>query len=527
VADYRLSAKVISRAKGQSSIASAAYRAAAQLHDIRTGETHDYTRKQGVVFSAIVAPDNAPDWMRDRGQLWQAVEAAEKRRDAQLAREVQLSLPHELTQEQREALLLGFVQEQFVNRGMIADVAIHLPDRDGDERNHHAHVMLTMRSLTGDGFGNKVRDWNDAETLLQWREQWAHHQNRALERHGHEARVDHRSFEDRGIDREPTQHLGPTAADMERNGKQSRIGEENRARNDNNADRADRYNEHWKLEQRQEKARATFEEWAKRKAAGITRVIDSRFEFDRHELDSRHVRQRLLLSADLQKHYGTHKATIGTELAAVDRRLQARGLTKLVRDVIGRTRSDQNHRADLRATLQSIQQRETDARKTLEKRQQHEQATLRQRSEQRKERALAGIERRRELMRAAGWKFQPNISIPPRFEKTVPEGRRVAPTTQAKEAFRSAAQRTKDDPIRESEISPRELEARERREKFAAESRSWWEKSRGDQSPSSIDQPWRSNALENGRSWESDLSRASEPSRERSPGDDAPKNDKE
>ena len=125
MADYRLSAKVISRGNGQSSVASAAYRAGARLEDLRTGEIHDYTRKGGVVYSATLAPENTPDWMRDRGQLWNAVEQVEKRRDAQLAREIQLSLPHELTPDQRRDLLVGFVQEQFVDRGMIADVALH------------------------------------------------------------------------------------------------------------------------------------------------------------------------------------------------------------------------------------------------------------------------------------------------------------------------------------------------------------------------------------------------------------------
>ena len=126
--------------------------------------------------------------MHDRSQLWNAVEAVERRKDAQLAREIQLSLPHELTAEQRKELVVGFVQEQFVDHGMIAGIALHAPSAKGDQRNHHAHVMLTMRELTGEGFGNKERDWNSPDLLEQWREQWALHQNRALERHGYPCR---------------------------------------------------------------------------------------------------------------------------------------------------------------------------------------------------------------------------------------------------------------------------------------------------------------------------------------------------
>ena len=258
MADYRLSANIISRGKGKSSVASAAYRSASRLVDERTGEAHDYTRKQGVIHTEVMTPKGTPEWMHDRAQLWNAIEAIERRKDAQLSREIQLSLPHELSPEQRLELVRDFVQEQFVNHGMIADVAIHVPSREGDDRNHHAHVMLSMRELTGNGFGKKNRDWNSPDTLANWREQWAHHQNRELERHGHEARVDHRSYEAQGIDREPTQHLGPVANDMELQGKDSRIGNENREIEKRNSDRARNLSElsHFSS------VKARFEVWA-------------------------------------------------------------------------------------------------------------------------------------------------------------------------------------------------------------------------------------------------------------------------
>jgi len=240
MADYRFSAQVISRGKGQSSVASAAYRSASRLVDERTGEIHDYGRKGGLIHAEVLTPEGTPEWMQDRAQLWNAVEATERRKDAQLAREIQLSLPHELTDEQRKELAREFVQSQFVNQGMIADIAIHAPSDVGDQRNHHAHVMLTMRELAGDGFGKKNRDWNSPENLTKWREEWAHQQNRMLEQHGHKARVSHLSFEAQGIDREASQHLGSVAADMERNGKNSRIGDENRTIANDNLDQIGR-----------------------------------------------------------------------------------------------------------------------------------------------------------------------------------------------------------------------------------------------------------------------------------------------
>lgn len=241
MAAYRFSAQTIKRSEGRSACAAAAYRSASRIICERTGSTHDYTRRHGVLHAEIMLPENAPDWMADRIQLWNAVEAVEKRINSQLAREVQLNLPHELDDTQRHDLVLSFVREQFVDQGMIADIAIHGPDGRGDERNHHAHIMLTMRALTADGFAKKKeRSWNDKALLPEWREQWALHQNRALERAGHEARVDHRSLADQGIDREPEPKLGPVATKMERDGRTSHAGDDLRAVWQRNAERAAR-----------------------------------------------------------------------------------------------------------------------------------------------------------------------------------------------------------------------------------------------------------------------------------------------
>ena len=238
MAIYRFSASVVKRSAGRSATASAAYRAAERIADERTGLAFDYRRKRGVVHAEILAPQSAPDGLRNRAQLWNVVEQGEKRKDAQLAREIILSLPFVLTDEQRVDLVREFVRTEFVGQGMIADIAIHAPDRKGDDRNHHAHVLLTMRELAGDGFGKKVRDWNDTERLEAWREHWADTVNQYLERAGHAARVDHRSLEDRGIDREPEPKQGPIATEMERAGRPSHAGDDRRAAQVRNEERA-------------------------------------------------------------------------------------------------------------------------------------------------------------------------------------------------------------------------------------------------------------------------------------------------
>ncbi len=238
MAIYRFEAKVIARSQGRSATASAAYRAGESIDDQRTGTVFDYTRKRGVLSAEILTPPNTPAWMEDRARLWNAVEKAEKRKDAQLARDLLLSLPHELTRQQRRALLREFVTTEFVAHGMIADVAIHAPDRVADERNYHAHVLLTMRELAADGFGLKVREWNATAQLEAWREHWADAINRHLEQHGHAARVDHRSLTDQGIDREPEPKQGPVATEMEREGRPSHAGDDRRATQARNEDRA-------------------------------------------------------------------------------------------------------------------------------------------------------------------------------------------------------------------------------------------------------------------------------------------------
>jgi hypothetical protein len=229
---FRFGVETISRGKGDSAVAAAAYRARDKLADERYGKSHDYTKAYGgndLLFAGTYAPADAPDWARDREQLWNRVEAGEKRADAQLARDFIIALPHELTPEQNRWLLQDFIKEQFTRKGYVADLAIHRAHEGGDDRNVHAHLMVTMRTIGRDGFAKtKDRSQNSKEQLGAWREGWARHVNRQLERHGIEARVDHRTLAEQGIEREPEIHLGRAASAMERQGKASIRGDINR-----------------------------------------------------------------------------------------------------------------------------------------------------------------------------------------------------------------------------------------------------------------------------------------------------------
>lgn len=191
------SSSVIGRSSGRSAAGAIAYRAAAWLKDVRTGEDFDYRRRKGVEDAIILAPEGAPDWVHDRQELWARVEESEVRKDAQLIREITITLPSELTEEQRRELVISFVRDQFVSLGMVADVAIHSADMRGGEENPHAHVALTLRRLNGYFFdAKKERAWNNHELMPRWRAAWAEAANEVLEANGHERRLDHRTLED-------------------------------------------------------------------------------------------------------------------------------------------------------------------------------------------------------------------------------------------------------------------------------------------------------------------------------------------
>ena len=252
---FHFSVNIISRGKGKSAVASAAYISGEKIKNEWDGVTHDYTRKQGVISKEIFLPDHAPKEYKDRKTLWNSVELFEKNSNAQLARNFIISLPKELSIEENKKMIEEYVQNNFVKEGMIVDLAIHDESREGNQ-NIHAHIMTIVRPINEDGTwgqkskkeyildekGEKILNkngkpktrkvelttWNDKVNVEKWRENFSDLCNKYLERAGAEKRVDHRSFKRQGIKQIPTIHLGASASAMERKGIRTEKGDINR-----------------------------------------------------------------------------------------------------------------------------------------------------------------------------------------------------------------------------------------------------------------------------------------------------------
>jgi ATP-dependent exoDNAse (exonuclease V) alpha subunit len=214
---YFFDAKIIGRGSERSAVGAAAYNSGEGLRDEAIEIVHDYSNKGGVWYKEIILPDNAPPAFNDRETLWNMAERAEIRRDAQLAREIIVALQKEFELQEQIALLREYIKENFVDKGMCADFSIH----NKEDGNPHAHIMLTPRSVTPDGFGKKNTEWNSKNELLKWRKDWADITNRMFEEKGLNERIDHHSYKEQGIDKEPTSHLGHEAAALERQGIQT------------------------------------------------------------------------------------------------------------------------------------------------------------------------------------------------------------------------------------------------------------------------------------------------------------------
>ena len=252
IAIYHCSIKIVSRGKGKSAVAAAAYRSGEKLTNEWDGLTNDYTKKGGVVHSEILLPAHAPPAFSDRSTLWNSVELSEKSNNAQLAREVEIALPVELSREEQTRLVREYCSSQFVSKGMIADFNLH----DTGGGNPHAHILLTMRPLDEKGAwlpkskkeyvldenGEKIRlpsgryktrkvdlvDWNDRENAEVWRRAWANLANEFLAQNNRPERIDHRSYERQGVEKIPTVHVGVSATQMEKKGIVTERGELNR-----------------------------------------------------------------------------------------------------------------------------------------------------------------------------------------------------------------------------------------------------------------------------------------------------------
>ena len=245
MAIYHFSVKDIGRGKGRSAVACAAYRSGEKLNCERYGLEQDYTKKQGVEFKKIYAPENAKKELLDRQSLWNEVERVEKRVNSNLAREFEIAFPHELNAEQRQEMLDELCQKIVDRHNVVVDAVIHAPHTKGgtDERNYHAHIMFTGRQLdrkTGDFAKNRNRDFNkekSSETVAQWRKEFADIVNRQLERIGCDERVSHLSYKDLKYDLEPTIHEGAKVTELRRQGIDTEISLANDAIRERNAER--------------------------------------------------------------------------------------------------------------------------------------------------------------------------------------------------------------------------------------------------------------------------------------------------
>jgi hypothetical protein len=238
MASYHCHATPISRGKGKSAVAKAAYNAREKLMDERTGETKDYSRMgDKPVFSGLFIPEEAPEWAHNRAALWNAAEAREKANNAVPAIEIDAALPHELTDEQRKRIVIDFVREEFLRKGYAADVNIHPPPREveeGKELNHHVHILIARREMSAEGFDGELMKHGPGE-LVHWQEKWAERGAKELRKAGFELEADryeigHLKLEqqreealERGdlewaeaLNREATKHRGPTAEGMPR-----------------------------------------------------------------------------------------------------------------------------------------------------------------------------------------------------------------------------------------------------------------------------------------------------------------------
>ena len=231
MAIFHLNISPISRGKGRSIAASAAYRSGEKLYDTYYGKLHDYSHRKDVLHREILLPQRAPPKFYDRQTFVNAIDDSEKRSDSRTAREIKAALPNELTLQEQIELTKEYVLSNFVSLGMGVDIAIHAGIYDNNRKtvefeavharqnNPHAHIILTTHMIDENGFcKTKNRDWDIRSNATLWRESWANIQNREFERKGLEARVSHKSYAEQGVNRIPTKHIGPTVMAIEQRG---------------------------------------------------------------------------------------------------------------------------------------------------------------------------------------------------------------------------------------------------------------------------------------------------------------------
>ena len=397
--ELHASAKAIQRSKGRSSVAAAAYRAGVCLHDERTGLTHDYSRKQGVEFNRIYLPENAPQEYRDRETLWNAVERKENRSNSCTARELEVAFPYEFNAMQRREAGDSISRELLRRYGCAVDIAFHAPDKNGDERNYHAHILFTDRAFdisNSEGWARKkYRDLSNdkievngekttrgQQEILSLREFSAQAMNKIAERDGLSVMVEHLSFEARGIDKEPQIHLGSVANDMQNNGKTSERGEQNKKIIDLNKQReAQASNQSYeKFDEFAGAKRAEFQSWSLDEKVGEDRRCDVERRKQEKELD---------------EYYGDDERKYKKQLAEIEGRLTRKGVAGTIRNINGSNRSDAAKKQEINKSLANIEMRKNERRDVLIKIHDERKLAMEKRHSQAKEEMEAKIAKAR------------------------------------------------------------------------------------------------------------------------------------
>jgi hypothetical protein len=417
--------KLVQRSKGRTATAAAAYRSASRIECERTGIVHDYTRKRGVEFTALLLPDEAPDWAHDRAKLWNAAELREKHPRAQTAREMEVSFPTEFNREQRREAGLQIAQLLIARYGAAVDAAWHEPNRKGDERNHHAHFQFTTRRFENGGWAKaKDRTLDDlygkgAEEITALRQGVAGILNNIAARDRLGVYVEHLNFEKRGLDQEPTQHVGPIATQMERRGVQTDIGNRNRrvkARNEQRRKLREEKKvvdialerERLRLKQQEEQKRQA----DRRKQSPAPAVTeDHRSQAQPQEdpyaafyREAQERRQAML--AELDRKHGAGEKELQRDIARLHQSLDTGGLVRLWRNFTGRTQQDKDQLRKLTDALDDIGRQRQAAHDAFERDRQVRLDAIRRQQEE------ARSQERQIIEQQQGIKQQQNIDRP-------------------------------------------------------------------------------------------------------------------
>jgi hypothetical protein len=362
--------KLVQRSKGQTATAAAAYRSGTRLECERTGEVHDYTRKQGIELTALLFPTDTPESIQDRQTLWNAAEKREKHPRAQTARDLEVSFPAEFSPEQRREAGLLIGNYLVDNYGVAADLCWHKPDRRGDERNYHLHALFTTRRFEqGDWSKTKDRTLDDlkgkgAEEILKLRQGVADILNNIAARDGLEIYIEHLSFEKRGIDREPTQHLGKYAARLEQRGERSENGDKNREIKARNAEREKLHQEREAIitEIKAAELEAKGQEQSKTSPPSPKISPQMRLSNPMHEFYRVSQSRRQELLKGLETQYGQQEREAKQHLTEFYQAAASRPtFVQIWRKFTGHERKDAEAIRQLQNNLESIQKRKQEA----------------------------------------------------------------------------------------------------------------------------------------------------------------------